>query len=60
MKKSPTGNNILNPIERAVFHRLGGRCVKGAIPNKPVHREPKAKPASATGGFKLTKTSKHK
>ena len=60
MRKSPTGNNMLNPIERAVFHRLGGKCMKGMAFNKPVHRELKAKPVSATGGFGAARKNKHK
>ena len=56
MKISPTGNNILNPVERSAFYHVGGRAMKGMKLNKAVHRELRAKPGSITGGFKL----KHK
>lgn len=58
MRQSPTGRNILNPVERAYFHRMGGQGMKGLELNKPVHREPRARPESATGGFGITKHNK--
>lgn len=58
MRKSPTGGNILNTVERACFHRMGGQGMKGLKLNKPVHRELRARPGSATGGFGITKHSK--
>lgn len=47
--------NMSYPIYRQFKRKFGGVLVRGAIPNKPVHRVPRFKAASTTGGFKLTK-----
>ena len=48
--------NMNDPIYRQLNRKLGGMLVRGAVPNKHVHRVPRFKAASTTGGFKL----KHK